>query len=398
MFKIPNNDYISLLGNKSIKIVHIKIFDKTILNFISDISKNIFKDRNLRNYPDIVSFAFWTRKNNLLKLKNDYLNFGSKPIGRGLVFHIVPSNVPTNFVYSMIFGLLSGNSNIIKLPEKNFVQIEIIINLIKRILKKKNYKNIENSLMFIKYDKSKKFITQKISQNSDARLVWGGDSTVVSLKNVFTKKNSVDINFPDKYSFSVIDTDILNINFLKLVEKFYNDTFLYDQNACSSPHLILWSGKNKKRFKDIFWKNLADFVKNKYSYPTVAKIEKLEKIILDNIKFKNNIKTYVVNDILNIVKLKKPINNVDQCRGKWGYFYEFDLVKLKQIDMFCNDKFQTLTFFTKKNSKLNSYLKQSNLLGVNRIVPIGKALEIDLNWDGNDMVRILSKKIDKINL
>ena len=41
-------------------------------------------------------------------------------MGRGLIFHITPTNVPTNFFYSFIFSLLSGNSNIVKLPTKDF--------------------------------------------------------------------------------------------------------------------------------------------------------------------------------------------------------------------------------------------------------------------------------------
>ena len=212
------------------------------------------------------------------------------------------------------------------------------------------------------------------------------------------KKNAIDINFPDKYSFSIIDTSSLKVNYIQLVEKFYNDTFLYDQNACSSPHLVLWYGKNKKQFKEFFWKTLAELVQKKYHFPTIAKINKLEKSILDNILLEGDITTYTVNNVLQIVKLKKIINNVDQCRGKWGYFYEFDLNNLNQINKFCNDKFQTLTYFTKKNSKLNNYLKEFYFNGVTRIVPIGKALEIDLNWDGNDIIRILSKKINKETL
>ena len=49
----------------------------------------------------------------------------------GLVFHITPSNIPTNFAYSLLFGLLTGNSNIIKVPTKIFPQIEIISSTLK---------------------------------------------------------------------------------------------------------------------------------------------------------------------------------------------------------------------------------------------------------------------------
>ena len=55
----------------------------------------------------------------------------------GLVFHITPSNIPTNFAYSLLFGLLTGNSNIIKVPTKIFPQIEIISSTLKKKLLKK---------------------------------------------------------------------------------------------------------------------------------------------------------------------------------------------------------------------------------------------------------------------
>ena len=47
-------------------------------------------------------------------------------VGLGLIFHITPSNVPTNFCYSLIFGLLTGNTNIVKVHSQKFEQIKII--------------------------------------------------------------------------------------------------------------------------------------------------------------------------------------------------------------------------------------------------------------------------------
>ena len=58
-------------------------------------------------------------------------------MGRGEVFHITPSNVPLNFAYSFSFSFLAGNSNIVKVSNKNFEQSEILIKIIKSLLKKK---------------------------------------------------------------------------------------------------------------------------------------------------------------------------------------------------------------------------------------------------------------------
>ena len=84
----------------------------------------------------------------MAEIKKNYNIKKELYIGRGLVFHVVPSNVPTNFIYSLTFGLLSGNSNIIKLPEKNFIQIDLLLSLINKILKNKNFKSLKIILCF----------------------------------------------------------------------------------------------------------------------------------------------------------------------------------------------------------------------------------------------------------
>ena len=85
---------------------------------------------------------------------------------------------------------------------------------------------------------------------SDARLIWGGDKTINTLKTFKTNERNLDITFADRYSFCVIDqSKLLKLNKFELrnlVQKFYNDTFLVDQNACSSPHLIVWTEKTQK--------------------------------------------------------------------------------------------------------------------------------------------------------
>ena len=97
-------------------------FDEKLINFFKEISNFIFSDKNCRQFPDLVAFAYWARPENLnnLKVKNQTQKLTK---GRGLVFHVTPSNVPTNFIYSLAFGLISGNSNIIKLPSKNLFKL-----------------------------------------------------------------------------------------------------------------------------------------------------------------------------------------------------------------------------------------------------------------------------------
>ena len=82
--------------------------------------------------------------------------------------------------------------------------------MILKILKKKNYKKLKELVNFIKYDKNNVDITKTISANSNARLIWGGDKTVDQLRKIYINPKTLDITFPDRYSFSIINLSELN--------------------------------------------------------------------------------------------------------------------------------------------------------------------------------------------
>ena len=96
-------------------------YNDLIIEFIDELSSTL-NDKTTRIYPDIMAFAFWCRKSNIYRLKNDYDDPSKTRLGIGLIFHISPSNVPLNFAFSFIFGLLSGNSNIVNFHLKCFLK------------------------------------------------------------------------------------------------------------------------------------------------------------------------------------------------------------------------------------------------------------------------------------
>ena len=51
-------------------------------------------------------------------------------------------------------------------------------------------------------------------------------------------------------------------------------------------------------------------------------------------------------------------------------------------------------FSIKKNGEFNDFIFNSQLSGVDRIVPIGQALDINLNWDGYDINKTLPRVVD----
>ena len=66
-----------LFGNKQLKDLKnnnpFQIFDERVIEFFDDLSKTSLKKRQVKYFPDVVSFLFFSRKSNLNKLKNNYL-------------------------------------------------------------------------------------------------------------------------------------------------------------------------------------------------------------------------------------------------------------------------------------------------------------------------------------
>ena len=94
-------------------------FNNLAIDFLSDFSTRLRKLKKIKLFPDLIYLIFWCGKKRNTNLTK-YFNNNFLRLGRGLIFHICPSNVPTNFIYSFFFGLLSGNSNIVKIPSRNF--------------------------------------------------------------------------------------------------------------------------------------------------------------------------------------------------------------------------------------------------------------------------------------
>ena len=86
-------------------------FDDISCEFVNELSRELRKDKKSKLYPDVLALSYWCRKSNITKMRLDFRESYIR-IGLGYAFHITPSNAPTNFAYSFIFGLLSGNSNV----------------------------------------------------------------------------------------------------------------------------------------------------------------------------------------------------------------------------------------------------------------------------------------------
>ena len=383
-----------LVGNKKFENLSIKPFDDVVCNFLFSLSKNINNSNLSKDYSDIKTFAFMCRKSNIEKLKSK-INQNEFRRGLGLLFHVTPSNIPTNFAYSLLFGILSGNTNVIKVPSKKFPQIDLICKFINVTLKK--YKKVRKMINIVRYQNNDEF-TKSISSKCDGRLIWGGDKTINEIRKFPMKEISRDIAFANRNSICLMNSsEILKLNkkdLNRLVQKFYNDTFLVDQNACSSPHVIFWYGNKTNKAKIKFWTELHYFAKNNYNLEYASSFYKYDRLLSDILTNRNYINHINYGGYIYCINLKNKHINLTDLVSRWGYFYQFDIKNINMVLNFSNNNTQTLTYFGFKKEMILKNFDLKYFKGIDRIVPVGQALDINLNWDGYDVINTLTRIID----
>ena len=250
---------------------------------------------------------------------------------------------------------------------------------------------------FIRYEQNDE-ITGMYSLKCNARIIWGGDIAIRNIRKLTIPERCVDIAFSDRYSICVINASSIiklgKAELIRLSESFYNDTYLMDQNACSSPHLIIWMGSQKEMAKEKFWSAVSHTARQKYQLSAISAIDKYTMLCQNAIDL-NNISSFKKDsNYLYRIGIEKVINNTESLRGKFGYFFEYDTNDMNSISHIINAKYQTLTYFGINKSELLNFVVNNRFSGIDRIVPIGKALDMDIIWDGYDIVRTLSRIIE----
>ena len=225
-------------------------------------------------------------------------------------------------------------------------------------------------------------------------MIWGGDKTIANIKSLPASPRCVDIAFADRYSLAMIDGEaVLNADdaqMKRLAENFYNDTWLMDQNACSSPQIILWqNGSDEARKK--FWDAAFAVAEAKYALQDAVAVDKYTLFCTEAVT-NGNAESFTRNgNLLYREEVKALTPDIINHRGKGGYFFEHALADLSELCAVITEKFQTITYFGIDAVKLREELIAANVRGIDRIVPVGKAMDIDVIWDGHDLVRELSR-------
>lgn len=371
-------------------------FQSTVLDFVQALSQRFVK---MRQYPEIVALGFWMRKANMkaMQLQWEAATSGRMLKAKGTVFHIAPSNVDTIFIYSWILSLLAGNRNIIRLSSKEQPQQHSLLQAIIDELAHPAYQLLAKRNVIVTYPHNEQ-TTAHLSSLCHVRVIWGGDATVQAVRSIPLAPMASELVFPDRFSLALIKAQVVKEldqqSLLQLAQQFYNDAYWFDQLACSSPRLVVWHGEEQQieQAQARFWQELEQVHQLKMGELLPAlQVQKLATSLWlaaeqETVKVENRLAFARVQ----LTGVRAEIKE-RHCGG--GFFLETAIQELPELMPMLTDKDQTLSHFGYSKKELLELAQHVHSRGIDRIVPIGKALEFHEVWDGQSFLRSFTREI-----
>ena len=217
-------------------------FDPRVVDFLAELSAEVLRGPDTRRQEASAAFGFWCRRARLEALAARHASPLPR-LGRGLAFHLAPANVPALFAYTLAIGLLAGNANVVRLSSRRVEGEAPLLAALRRVLERPEHAAVRARTSLITYGRDDA-VTADYCARCDARIVWGGDATVAAVRAMPMPPHAVELCFPDRWSLAVFSQRAFSALTPEergaLAHRFYNDTYQMDQNACSSPQLVLW--------------------------------------------------------------------------------------------------------------------------------------------------------------
>lgn len=373
-------------------------FSEDVILFLDSLSKELFAAS--RSYPSLAPLAFFIRRANSRALSKDFNNRlpeGTLAVPQGVVFHIPPTNVDSLFLYSLALSLLSGNANIVRISRNAGQETYFLLNLVTKVLS--NHLRVSNYVTFVTFDRNQ-LLLDRLSSICDVRMVWGGDNTVNSIRKSPLGISGKELSFPDRVSLTVIDCEnwltISATEKTTFVANLYNDTYWFDQMACSSPQQLVFISEDKLLAnaveKDLC--NLLDiYSREKFVDIEGLAINKMVSIVAA-FELGANDATWKSNALVTVDDIDLRI--AQKIRPGGGYFSTQKVASLREISNQFSRKIQTLSYIGFSKEVLKDFAKELNGRGIDRIVPVGQSLNFHEIWDGKDLLMELHRLVTVI--
>ena len=367
--------------------------DPILVDFCQALSSKLLRDPECRQYPDVMTFGYFCRKSSISKVFDALPNRALR-LGWGSIVHIAPSNIPVNFAFSFLMGFLSGNANYVRVPSRTFRQVDLIVTAIDAVLADDDFASLREYNRFFTCERDNPALVDMV-RTAAGLVVWGGDATVSGFRAMDKRVSAVELYFPDRVSSAVLSAAAVITHDDKalttLCDRFFNDTFLTDQNACSSPGILFWTGDKTAltAAKDRFWTRFGARIADKYRIEPTRMMDKH----LDVMTMVEAVERPVEIASQDDITWRFTDRDLGSLKLRFGNFLEVDIAALDEIVPYLRLNEQSITQFGVASQDIFDALARHGRM-VDRIVPVGEALSMSMQWDGKQVVSLLSRQVE----
>lgn len=362
------------------------------VDLIGRFAARLQQNARWRGSAAVGALAFWLRKAAMTRMAEDFrarAHPNSISTGRGIAFHLPPQNVDTLFLYSWATSFACGNINVVRLPER---MPPVMAELLESLL----YLLEESAAgdLFITYPKEDEAVNRQLSAAADCRLVWGGEAKAEAFNRLPLRLGGKSLIFGDRYSHAILSAEAVaaldQAALDRLARALHDDIRLFDQQACSSPHMIHVLDASAAAMPAVgrLLRSVDDLARNA---PSVDPAHGMAK-------FAASCAMAAADTISSANRLSNETTVVDLVAGErrgrvigGGFLSIRKIETIDELTDYMTGRDQTVAHFGLGADRLSKLADLAARRGVARLVPIGSALAFDQLWDGYDLVAELSR-------
>jgi hypothetical protein len=373
-----------------------------IIQILDTLGKNVLKNPEINTLPGVSYISLWLRRENLDRICK--VNYSDKRYldgfcknetnvlmmaqPRGIVCHWIAANMPTLGFFSIVQAVLSKNGSMVKMPKE---YVPLVLSILRELpaisveYEDKTYsgKTVLAAIAVVTFEGRSTEVSEKFSLAADCRVIFGGSEAVRAISHLPCRDHCETIIFGPKYSFAVFDQGYIESDgFKKALDAFVKDVAVFNQMACSSPHVLFLEKSRYPHETVTSW--LCDAFER---LPAALRNQQISSGLSANII--NARARYLLSEGKNCVAprdlgwtilIDQDINLEEPLQGKCIFTKEIGTVD--DVIPLVNHKIQAVSIGILDPAKREAFARQVTSKGADRIVVPGTMHDFILPWDG----------------
>jgi hypothetical protein len=241
-------------------------------------------------------------------------------------------------------------------------------------------------------------VTAAFSSFCDLRIVWGGDETVRRIRAIPLNAHAAERAFASKRSISVLRTaaylaaDEVVRN--KLADAMATDVIPFAQMACSSPHQVFWIGKVEDAAEAIvdFHQRLDCAICRRGANQEISHAVRRFNAAFALAASGQAAKVEFSARATSVVAAS-PEKSEQEIPCGAGLLLNASCTTWEEVRQLLRAEHQTVTHFGFTTGELQDMAWTAGIRGVDRLVPVGRALDFTPIWDGFSLWTDLTRSV-----